>query len=228
MRLSNPVKNFVYILLFLPVFVSCGGSEVDQNAKTQSTSPAKSNVPFSRREPDIYQAEAVITFGDKVRKIHIARKGEKRRIDYDLGTDNERSIINGEKRIVASSPKKIFAEMPDNGTSPEGTPDDMTQSLLNVSQDTRFEEISSENNITKYRVINGDQNTSEIFIYADGELGMPIRTEHFSLTGGERKLLYSFELQNVSRVVDDSIFEPAKDWKSVSYKNFIEETSKKN
>jgi len=227
MRLSNPVKIFISALLLLPAFAGCGGSDTNQNTQTLNNAELKSSFPFAAREPKAYQADAVITFGDKVRNIHIVKKDQSRRIDYDAGTDVEHSLIFGEKKIIAASAKKIFAEIPDGEASPAGTLDDLTQGLLNASRDTKFEEVSSENNITKYRVINGTEKTSEVFIYADSDLGMPIKTEHFSLTGGERKLLYSFELKNVSRDVDDSSFKPNADWKKVPYQEFIEAISPK-
>ena len=222
MCLSIPAKIFLPAMFLSLLFAGCGGSATNQNTEKAEIIEFKTGLPFSSIEPQVYQADAIITFGDRLRKIHIARKNDKRRIDYDAGTDSEHSLITGEKKFVASSRLKVFAEIPDDGSFPAGPLDDLAQSLLNISRDTKYEEISTENNIIKYRVLNGDQPTSEAFIYADTELGMPIRTEHFSLTGGERKLLFSFELQNVSRDVDEDVFKPAKDWKSISYKEFIE------
>lgn len=225
MRLSNPAKIFLLVSLFLPIFASCGGSNNNQISQTGNDVEPKNGFPFSASEPQAYQADAIITFGGKVRKIHIAKKDEKRRVDYDAGTDIEHSLITGEMKIVSSSVKKIYAEVPADGDYPAGKLDDLTQGLLNAGQDTKFEKISSDNNITKYRIINGQEKTSELFIYTDAELGLPIRTEHFSLTGGERKLLYSFELKNVSRDVDDSLFKPNAGWKQVPYKEFLEAIS---
>lgn len=222
MRLFISAK-ILFTLIFLSLtFAGCGGSETDRNTENAKILEFNTGLPFSSIEPQVYQADAIITFGDSERKIHIARKNEKRRIDYDTGTDGETAVIVSEKKFVASSRLKIFAEMPDDGSFPAGPLDDLAQNLLNISHDTKFEEISTENNITKYRVLNGDETASEVFIYADTELGMPIKTEHFSLTGGGRKLLFSFELQNVSRDVDDDVFKPAKEWKSISFKELFE------
>src|SRR5215216_6420520 len=110
MFLSTPVKIFHLISIFSLIFTGCGGGRGNDNTSVQFATPAVSEFPFATREPDVFQTEMVIVSGDTERRIFIARNGEKRRIDYDVGTDNQRAIITTDRQYILNFKRSVYTE----------------------------------------------------------------------------------------------------------------------
>jgi len=61
---------------------------------------------------------------------------------------------------------------------------------------------------------------SEILIYIDPTVGIPVKQEFFSVHDEQKTLQYTVELQNIVLEVEDSLFEIPKDLQKVSSANF--------
>jgi outer membrane lipoprotein-sorting protein len=233
MFLPESIKFFVG---FAVIFASsCGFWQGAENQNT-NVSPAplltaeesKSAIPFSTKEPDVYQTEIVLTNyagGEKSeRKIFTARRGEKIRCDYE----NKISFLQiGEgQRFSIHNDKKIYAEnqaIPGvAGETSNPTKDFLTVEWLNEKRGAMFENLGTENNLTKYLVRLEDalNAASETLIFVDENLKIPVRQEFYT-TGGEQKILvFSMKLENLKLDADDKLFELPKDFRKVSRNEF--------
>ncbi|HEY0658934.1 MAG TPA: hypothetical protein VGD05_10690, partial [Pyrinomonadaceae bacterium] len=79
------IKIFVLLALAPIFFSSC---RYWQNAGTETPSPTpytveelKSEIPFSTKEPEIFQTEIIVMTSGQERKTFVARNGANRRYD---------------------------------------------------------------------------------------------------------------------------------------------------
>lgn len=222
---SNRVKIFFF--LAVTVLQACAFWRAERSAPAGfSAGETKSEVPFSTIEPDVYQAEVVLTNyagGEKTeRKIFAAKNGEKLRSDYE----SKISFLQrgaGEKFLIHNG-KKIYADGQTNSNIPaltdEGLRDFLTNKWLNEKASARFENLGTENNLTKYRVVLEDSQTSEMLIFIDENLKIPVRQEFYSINGKQKNLFFSMEIRNLNLEADEKLFELPKDFKKVSTEEF--------
>ncbi|MEJ7848162.1 MAG: hypothetical protein WKF92_08760 [Pyrinomonadaceae bacterium] len=222
MFLSNPAKSFLAGSLVLIISAGCGSGPDNQNTNVPIVPEIKSELPFSTKEPENFQCEMVVTAGETVRTTFIAKKGGKRRIDYNSGETNQRSFLQNDRDYIISYDKKIYAEIApaQNSGAAEGPWDEFTSRLLNERSRAGIEEIGSEGSLKIYKIIIGESNLTEILIYIDPAIGIPARQEFFSVSGDRKTLQYSFEFKNLVLEVDDSLFEIPKNLRKVSPANF--------
>jgi hypothetical protein len=233
--LKSPIQMFwsgfrQYFLLFLLAFCpSCGFWPNASNSNTASNQPEvseiRSEIPFSSREPETYQAEIVEkSEGEPERRIFIARKKGyfvTRRID--LGTLH----LEAGKSFALNFAKKVYVEniiaaVPAE-SSGERLSDFLTTEWLNQKTEARFEKLGDENGLTKYRA---RFENSESLIFINESLQLPVRQEFYSLEGEDRILRFEIELQNLKFEVDESVFELPKDFRKVSLEEFKQELKK--
>jgi outer membrane lipoprotein-sorting protein len=232
MFLPKSIKIFVGFTVIFASSCSFWQNSENQNANvlsaTLTVDESKSAIPFSSKEPDVYQAEVVLTNysdGEKSeRKIFTARNGAKLRCDYEnkisflqVGEDEKFLIHNG---------KKIYAENQTNfsiaSESGDTIKDFLTTEWLNEKRGAKFERLGAENGFVKYRVrLEDAPNTaSETFIYVDENLKIPVKQEFYTTNGEQRILVFSMELQNLKLQTDDKLFELPKEFRKVSMKEF--------
>src|SRR5215211_685265 len=100
MFLSNPVKIFHAACCFSIVFAGCSLWRSNENSAITFASEPKREYPFVAREPEVFQAELVVRTGETERRMFMARDGEKRRIDYDVGSGDQHSVIIADKEYL--------------------------------------------------------------------------------------------------------------------------------
>jgi hypothetical protein len=163
-------------------------------------------IPFSTKEPDNYQAEIVISTGDIERRIFTARKGARSRIDYDLGSPGQRSFIHSDSDYVYSERLQVFAETaPVRSGWPSEFENDITASLLSHRPNTSYESLGREDGLSKYRAQTGD--SSEIIIFINEEIGLPVRQEFYSVAAdGQKSLQYRMDLRDFRPEADEALF----------------------
>jgi len=233
---SNSARIFfVFALLFCQ---ACGFWRGEENGATPSPTPfaaeeLKSAIPFSTKEPDVYQTEIVVT-ANGVEDVTFRARNETNRLTiYNFQTESETAVLKlGENQTFLIAPqRKIYAleEFGDssNGDSVEAASDFLTAELLNRKKDARFETLGAENNLVRYRVSFDDARNSEIIISVDERIGLPIKQEFYSTGGGQEILTYAVELRNFNLNADAKFFEIPKDYRKVSAKDFRENTGRK-
>jgi hypothetical protein len=232
MFLLKPIKiSVVFVALFCQ---SCSLWQSSESGNTNAltapfaTQELKDKIPFSNKEPDVYQTEIVLTnyFGGEKfeRRSFTARNGAKSRFDYE----NKISFLqlNEHEKFLIHSSKKIYAVSQTNSGVESETGDQikifLTTEWLNDNRRATFENLGAENNLTKYlvRLEDAPKINSEILIFVDGNLKIPVRQEFYTVNGEQKILVFSMELQNLKLETDDKLFEVPKDYRKVSSNEF--------
>ena len=225
---SNPIKiSLVLAALFIQ---SCGfwQGKTDATAEPEPfvAEELKSAIPFSNKEPETFQTEIVLTAEGLEEKTFIARSGARRLIVFNFQSESETSVLQpGDGRsFLINARRKIYAENI-RGTfeATSRMPDEsLTAEWLNQKKSQAFERLGAENNLMKYRVNLDESTNSEIIIYADEQIGLPVRQEFYSGEGGQKKLTATMELKNFSLQPDAKFFEVPTDYRKLTAKEFRE------
>jgi hypothetical protein len=187
----------------------------------------KSAIPFSSKEPDVYQTEIVVTANGIEDVTLAARNRENRLMIFDYQTDLEISILHlgdGETFIIAPR-RKIYAQKEFAAKSANAN-DFFTAEWLNQKADAKFETLGRENDFMIYRVILDDAVSSEIIIFVDEKIGLPIKQEFYNIRDGQKVLISKVELRNFTLQADAKLFEVPKDFQKVATKEFYETTAR--
>ena len=215
MFLSNPVKIFHASWLLPIILTGCSLWRSDPNpTATQASSPT-SEFPFSMREPEVFQTEIVIRTGEDERHILVTRSSNQRRIDYDVGTDHQRAVLVTDKEYLLSFKRKEYTERPltSDLSSVDST---LTGHLMTARDYSDFEEVGRDGPVIQYRARVNEGSASEVLIFFDQSVGLPVKQEFYSIEGEARTLQYSFELRGFKNEVDDSVFQIGKEFRKVN------------
>src|SRR5215203_3019088 len=139
MFLSNPVKIFHAACCLSIVFAGCSLWRSSENPGVTFASPPKSEYPFVAREPEVFQAELVVRSGETERRMFIARSGEKRRIDYDVGSEDQHSVIIADKEYLLFFKRRVFEER-DMSSNAAAFYEPLTAQMLSTRDYANFEE----------------------------------------------------------------------------------------
>jgi outer membrane lipoprotein-sorting protein len=233
---SLKFTKFFIVFAFAPlIFTAC---RFWQKSGGEVTSPTpfvaeelKSEIPFSTKEPDTFQAEIVVTADESENKMFVARSGNKRRFDYDFESAKQVSTIQTDKFYTLLAGKKIYTEAA-SGTAAaqENWTDFLTNVWLNQKPDAKFYKQAAENNLTVYRAVFGDaaNQKSEALIYVDEALNLPVKQEFYTVSGEQRTLTMSVELKNLKLEASDDLFVVPKDFRKVSSEEFQKVLRKEN
>ena len=108
MFLSTPVKICVVTLCLSPIFAGCSLWRSNENTSSLAASQPRIELPFSTREPDVFQTDVVVRVGETERRMSIARNGALRRLDYDVGTDNQHGVLITDKEYLLFFKRKAY------------------------------------------------------------------------------------------------------------------------
>ncbi len=221
MFLSDFIKNFLLLALVSVFFPSCRYWQKAVENETPAPTPAavselKSEIPFSTKEPETFQAEIVSAAGGRERKTFAAKNGANRRMDFDLGAKHQFTVLQTDKNYLLLPDKKIYAENIEKPFAPEGWTDFLTTEWLNAKTEAKFERLETVGNVTKYSVRLGAGDLSEVLIYVDDAQNFPVRQEFYSIGDGQKTLNFSVELKNIKMQTDDNLFTIPKDFRQVS------------
>lgn len=180
-------------------------------------------LPFSSKEPESYQAEIVtqiLTSGEKSeRKILTVRSGARRLTIFDVGEKMEISALNSGSGSSYSiyKAKKVYTENKLAADASGSSGDDfLTTEWLNAKTSAAFENLGTENNLTKFRARLGGSENSEVLIYIDENLKIPVKQEFYTIEGESKVLTFSIEVKNFKPQVDEKLFELPKDYRQIS------------
>lgn len=189
----------------------------------------KSEIPFSTKEPEIFQVEIVTTAGETENKIFMARSGAKRRFDYNFGEKDQVAFLQTDKNYLMFPRQKIYAENAGRDLLPaESWTDFLTSARLNAKTGVRFFSEGKENNLAKYRVTFGDAERSEALVFVDETVNLPVRQEFYSREGEQKILTMTVELRNLKLEAETSLFEIPGDFRKVSIEEFKAILKKEN
>ncbi len=223
MFLSNPAKSFLASLCILMSTAGCGFLKTNENRAATNVEEPKSRFPFKTKEPENFQCEIVETAGEHVRRKRLAKKGTWRRVDFDPGEKTHRAVLQTDKEYVIDVGRGRYAESaPGSG----GQFSDLTHELLNTYRHAAFEETAREGTIIRYTVRPADSTSSEIVVHYDDSIGLPVKQEFFSTTGGERTLQFTFEIVNFKSEPDADVFSIPPGFRKVSMAQLLNAPTK--
>ena len=214
MFLSNPVKIFHAVCVISMIFSGCSLWRRDGEAPVASDTDTKSEYPFPTREPDVFQTKIVIRSGGTERRIFLARDHDRRRIDFDVDTDDHRAVVFGEKHYLLFFKRKTYSEQARG--SNEGDSGSLYSPMINRRDYSEFEEVDRVGSTIEFRARINESAVSEVSIFFDEKIGLPVRQEFYSIEGNERTLRYLFELYEFSTSVDAALFQVPADFRKVS------------
>lgn len=222
MLLSTPTRTFAagaVILIMLALF-GCGQPAPEDIAAPE---PQTTEYPFSVREPEIYQAEIVVSAGGRETRMFVARSGMNRRTDFDLGGPQQTTVLETTAKYLISYRYKIYtADGPTGGGQSSAKP------LLPDGRDFAvFENAGSENGLAVYRARPRDGGPSEVMIWFDPAASLPVREEFYSTSDGGRVLQSTVELRGVKLENDAGIFEIPPGFRQTSIEEFRKTTGKR-
>lgn len=222
---SNLLKNFLVLsALFCS---SCQAWQSAENVNTEAivAEEIETGIPFSTAEPEVFQAEIVVSAGGEEKKFFTARNKARHLTVFDRGEKDEITVLlteNGETFVVNHEKKTFRKDQNGVGDSSNGDRnllDFLTTKWLVEKRDATFEKLGAESNLTKYRVRFDDLSNSEILVFVDENLKIPVRQEFYSLADGQKNLLYSVEVRNFKLQAEDNLFELPKDYREISPKD---------
>lgn len=223
---SNLTKFFALTALIFLLFAGCRFWQKTNDANSSAAPPVaddlKSEIPFATKEPEQFQAEIVVTANESERRTFIARNGAHRRWDFNFGAKNQLTNLQTDKNYLILPNKKIYAENPASQASAETDEwaDFLTTGWLSAKHAAGYEKLETSENLTRYRINLASSASSEVFVYIDETLGFPVRQEFYALAGGERTLMYRYELKNLKLETDADLFALPADYKKVSAAEF--------
>ena len=157
-----------------------------------------------------------------MRRKRLAKKGNWRRIDFDLGEPAHRAVLQTDREYVIDIGRRIYAETAQQAAGQDQF-SDLTRELLNADQRAEFEEIGREGTIIRYTVRLSDSGSSEIVVHFDESIGLPVKQEFFSTIGGERTLGFTVEIVNFRTQPDLGLFSVPAEYKKVSVNEILAE-----
>lgn len=198
--------------------------------------------PFATKEPSRYQATRISTSSNTASgsdanetmssRILIARDGDKRREDYDMGGFSVSYLELPSAHYALLPSQKIYADLdsePESGMPAELLPEFSPDRLLNESlSESRYEVLGNEvlngRATTRFRVTStnvGEPNSlkAETLIWVDQTLGMPIKSETTIAEEG-KNTKFTTELQSITENVDSKLFDLPAEFRKVSYGEF--------
>lgn len=224
MLLSGFIK---YFLIFASLIsVSCGvwqSAENSASAPLRAVEELETGIPFQNKEPEQFQTEIVVTNffgGEKTeRRYFLARSGVRRMTIFNRGEKGETSVLqtaDGRTFFISGEKKNLRESPSQSGQTGNDLTEFLTTRWLNQKTDAAFEKLGAENNLTKYRVRLAASDASEILIFVDENLKLPVRQEFYSASGEGKTLMFSIELKNFSLQAEEKLFELPKNYRETN------------
>ena len=214
--------NFVKLILVFALLMSasCGvwQSAENVNSTLHVTEDIETGIPFQNKEPEQFQTEIIVSnFTGGEKRYFLARDGANRLTVFNRGEKSEISVLQTAdgKTFFINNEKKSYQEKQTKAAQTGGELSEfLTTEWLNQKTDAAFENLGAENNLTKYRVRLGDSKVSEILIFVDENLKLPVKQEFYSVSGEQKTLMFSVELKNFS-LQADKLFELPKNYQEI-------------
>ena len=222
--------------LLVLLTISCRSQSNSTANETSSTDTVVSSTPpFETKEPDRYRAirtVAVVTANGQTvtTKNLIARDGDLRRTESQVGPKTIAYLETPEGRFVLLPVEKIYAEVTPDANLPASEGDEALQrspeGLLhaetgNTSYQKLGEEAIGERRTDKYRVVVNaasapNVSVNETLIWIDAALKMPVKSESKSSDGTR----VSMELAEISVEVDANLFKVPGGYQKLTFAEF--------
>lgn len=202
--------------------MNCGDGPVSvSEPAAPSAGEVERAIPFMNKEPETYSATVEISYNGHTEITHISKMGLKRRVEFRAATDRSLVLIESDLRYAVDPERKVYTILEDAAGSEE--PEfirDVTSQLLSVRPDSKFERLSSEDGLERYRVTVGGSRSTEIIVYVDPVLQLPVKQVFFSVSDDERIPAFSVVFKDMVLEADETAFQLPPDHKRIDPKVF--------
>ena len=208
------------LLGFLP---GCSWFAAKKPANPISDSKITSSIPFDVDGPESFSAFVFVRTYSKnttsERRYFVARDSNNSFDRFGIGDSGEFAVLrktSGEVfRLDPSA--KTYQKLPRlaSGIQETSLISSLNSRWLNEKRSVTFTDLGLENGLRKFKTnIDGSRDT-EILIFVDTDLKLPVRQEFYSLKGEIRTKLFSIELQDIKIPPDDALFVLPEDYSEV-------------
>lgn len=225
---SSNSQKVLFITFFAMMFASscnsCRNTQ-EKEAAANSVLEIHTNIPFSTEEPENFQAEIITSsFANGVeseQNYFIAKSGAASLQKFNAGSKNEQSFLRTfeNKTFLINKAAKNYREISkekSDAFASDSLIENLTSKWLNEKDSVSFKKSGTENGLTKYRVKSEDSKDSEVLIYVDEKLKLPVKQEFYDVSNNRKTLKFSFELKNFKPQAEKILFELPKDFEKVN------------
>ncbi|NNE66322.1 MAG: hypothetical protein HKN33_07125 [Pyrinomonadaceae bacterium] len=191
----------------------CSWFRADSPAFENSGQDLVSDIPFGTKLPEKFAGSILITSiaGKKktIQRYFVARDGKKSFARYKVGTKDEFAfLVDADGIGFKLLPEKRFTRLKKIPVSIEKNSliASVTSRWLNEKRRASFKDLGTENGLRKYAVELELSENTEILVYVDERLEIPVKQEFFSTQGDKKVLTYSVELRDITLEPDQSLF----------------------
>jgi hypothetical protein len=219
MSLSNRPTLFVLICILALFLASCGSGPDNRNSSLSVPDAGKSGLPFSTIEPDIFQADFVVTADGREKRWFLARKNDQWR--FDILKNGERSLtqLRTDKVYLIDHISRIYTEEP-HTTGIIAAPEPVLSGFFRGKEYHEFEDLGTEDGLRKYRVKPGDNSKNQIVILIDETIGMIVRQDFYEGSGEQAQIALSYQMRDLNLSVENDVFALPANYKRVDNNEF--------
>ena len=201
------MKYLLVIAFTVFIFQSCKTVSPGEMSNTQILEASKTDAPYSNKESEKYQFEIWQTSPRGTEKFFAIRIGDKWRIDSAYGEPNQVTSLHTDKDYVVAFANKTYAAYSSGHgfDERERMIDEITRGMLNNETKGIFEKQTTENGITKYKVVSDIDKGKEAIVSFDENAGFPVKKEIFAVDGANRILEMTVTLNGITTEVDEKL-----------------------
>ncbi len=205
MYLSKSTQYLLVLAISTLFFPGCKTVSTGEMSNTQVLEASKTDAPYSNKEPEKYQFEIWQTSPLGTEKFFAIRSGDKWRIDSAYGEPNQVTSLRTDKDYVIAFANKTYASYGSGHgfDERERMIDEITRGMLNNQAKGIFERQTTENGITKYKVISDIDKGKEAIVSFDEKAGFPVKKEIYKIDGTSRTLEMTITLNGIKTDVDE-------------------------
>lgn len=207
MYLLKSTKYLLLIAISTSIFQGCKTLSTGEMSNTQILEASKTDAPYSNKEPEKYQFEIRQTTSAGTDRYFAIRSGDKWRIDSAYGEPNQVTSLRTDKDYVIAFVNKTYAGYGSGHgfDERERMIDEITRGMLNNQTKGIFEKQTTENGITKYKVISDIDKGKEAIVSFDEKAGFPVKKEIYKIDGPNRTLEMTVTLNDIKTEVDEKL-----------------------
>ena len=219
MFLSNRPTLFVITSILVLFHVSCGSGPTNSNTGAIVLNAGEGRFPFSTIEPEVFQANFVVTADGSEKRWFLARSNDRWRFDIFKGGERSLTQLRTDKMYLIDHVSRIFAEEPQS-TGIFEPPDPILSGFFRGTEYHEFEDLGIEGGLRKYRLKPGDNSKNEIIIMVDELSGMIVKQDFYEGADEQAGIVVTYEVRDLKLIVEDNVFDLPADFKRVDYDEF--------
>lgn len=213
--IATNITKILAVLTLAAAIVSCSRGPVE-SPERPAIGPNSTRIPFPAREPEVFQAEIVITANDSVRVARIARSGAKRLTEIDAGLPSRMLLFSNGRQMLFLPEVGNCADVPvGSAFSDDESTGFLTTRWLSERADTEFEKLETRDGLVVYRARFGEDGLSEATLAVDEALGLVMKQEFVSVFDGIRQTTMTVEVRGFKPTADEALFELPADCRKI-------------